>query len=138
MYNDFVVVGPRSDPAGIRGLKVARKAFAQIAAKGVLFTSRGDGGGTYRMEVRLWKSAGIEPAGKDWYRDVEQGIGATLNLAAALNAYALTDRATWANFKNRQDLEILSEGDPALLNFYGSILVKRVRWPDVKYAYAET
>ena len=133
MYNDFVIVGPRFDPAGIRGLKDAARAFAQIAAKGVLFASRGDSGGTYRMELRLWKLAGVEPAGQAWYRDVDRGIGATLNFASALNTYALTDRATWANFKNRQNLEILTEGDPALFNLYGSILVNPARWPDVKY-----
>jgi tungstate transport system substrate-binding protein len=138
MYNDFVVVGPRFDPAGIRGLQNAAKAFAQIAAKGAQFASRGDSGGTYRMELRLWKLAGVEPAGQRWYRDVDQGIGATLNFAAALNAYALTDRATWANFKNRQNLEILSEGDPALFNLYGSILVNPARWPDVKFDDAKT
>jgi tungstate transport system substrate-binding protein len=138
MYNDFVIVGPRFDPAGIRGLKDARKAFGQIAAKGALFASRGDSGGTYQMELRLWKLAGVESAGQAWYRDVDQGIGATLNFAAALHAYALTDRATWANFKNRQNLEILTEGDPTLLNFYGSILVNPARWPDVKYNEAET
>ena len=90
------------------------------------------------MELRLWKLAGIEPAGQTWYRNLSQSVGQTLNFTAAVNAYALTDRATWANFKNRQNLEILTEGDPALLNFYGSILVKPARWPDVKFAYAET
>jgi tungstate transport system substrate-binding protein len=138
MYNDFVIVGPRFDPAGIRGMKQARDAFAQIAATGAQFASRGDSGGTYRMELRLWKLAGVEPTGQTWYRDLDQSIGQTLNFAAAVNAYALTDRATWANFKNRQNLEILTEGDPALLNFYGSILVKPARWPDAKYAYADT
>jgi tungstate transport system substrate-binding protein len=133
MYNDFVIVGPSSDPAGIRGLKNAGEAFAQIAEKGALFASRGDDGGTYRMEARLWKSAGIEPAGQGWYRDVDQGIGATLNFAAALNAYALTDRATWANLKNKQNLEILTEGDPTLFNLYGSILVNPTKWPEVKF-----
>jgi tungstate transport system substrate-binding protein len=138
MYNDFVIVGPRFDPAGIRGLKSARRAFAQIAADDALFASRGDGGGTYRMELRLWKLAGVEPANQSWYRPVDRSIGATLNFAAASDAYALTDRATWANFKNRQNLEILTEGDPTMLNFYGSILVNPARWPDVKYAEAET
>jgi tungstate transport system substrate-binding protein len=137
MYNDFVIVGPSSDPAGIRGLKNAGNAFAQIAEKGALFASRGDGGGTYRMELRLWKLAGVEPAGQGWYRDVDQGIGATLNFAAALNAYALTDRATWANLKNKQNLEILTEGDPALFNLYDSILVNPTKWPEVKFREAE-
>lgn len=138
MYNDFVIVGPRFDPAGIRGMKDARGAFAQIAATGALFAGRGDSGGTYQMELRLWKLADVEPAGHTWYRSLDQSIGQTLNFAATVNAYALTDRATWANFKNRQNLEILTEGDPALLNFYGSILVKPARWPVAKYVYAET
>jgi tungstate transport system substrate-binding protein len=90
MYNDFVIVGPSFDPAGIRGLGDVRKAFAQIAANGALFASRGDSGGTYQKELRLWKLAGIEPAGQTWYRKVDQGVGATLNFAAALNAYVLT------------------------------------------------
>jgi tungstate transport system substrate-binding protein len=137
MYNDFVIVGPSFDPAGIRGLRDVRKAFAQIAAEGVLFASRGDSGGTYRKEVRLWKLAGVEPAGQAWYLKVDQGVGATLNFAAALNAYALTDRATWANFKNRQNLEILTEGDPALFNLYGSILVNPAKWPEVKFSEAK-
>jgi len=137
MYNDFVIVGPRFDPADIRGLKDAGSAFAQIAARGALFASRGDSGGTYRMELRLWKLAGVEPVGQAWYRDVDQGIGATLNSAAAFNAYALTDRATWANFKNRQNLEILTEGDPALFNLYGSILVNPGKWPEVKFNEAK-
>jgi tungstate transport system substrate-binding protein len=139
MYNDFVIVGPSSDPAGIRGFNDARKAFAQIAARSAVFVSRGDDSGTNRMELRLWKSAGIAPAkGDAWYRDVGQGMGATLNIAAALNAYTLTDRATWANFKNRQNLEILTEGDTALFNPYGSILVNPAKWPQVKFSDART
>jgi tungstate transport system substrate-binding protein len=139
MYNDFVIVGPSSDPAGIRGLNDARKAFAQIAAKRAAFASRGDDSGTNRMELRLWKSAGFEPAkGDAWYRDVGQGMGATLNIAAALNACTLTDRATWANFKNRQNLEILVQGDTVLLNPYSSILVNPAKWPKVKFSAART
>jgi tungstate transport system substrate-binding protein len=137
MYNDFVIVGPSFDPAGIQGLRDVRKAFAQIAAKGALFASRGGGGGTYRKELRLWQLAGIEPAGQPWYRKVDQGVGATLNFAAASDAYALTDRATWANFKNKQNLEILTEGDPALFNLYGSILVNPAKWPEVKFGEAK-
>jgi tungstate transport system substrate-binding protein len=137
MYNDFVIVGPTSDPASIRGFRDARTAFAQIAAKSAVFASRGDDSGTNRMELRLWKMAGIKPAKSDaWYRDVGQGMGATLNIAAALNAYTLTDRATWANFKNRQNLEILAEGDTALLNPYGNILVNPAKWPHVKFGEA--
>jgi tungstate transport system substrate-binding protein len=137
MYNDFVIVGPKSDPAGIRGLQSAREALARIAAAGAVFASRGDDSGTNRMELRLWQAAGIAPGtGRAWYRDLGQGMGPTLNVAAALDAYTLTDRATWANFKNRQNLEILTEGDPALFNPYGSILVNPAKWPHVKAADA--
>ena len=137
MYNDFVIVGPAADPAGIRGLRDARKALTKIAAAKAPFASRGDDSGTNRMELRLWKSAGIEPDPHSrWYRDLGQGMGPTLNIAAAMNAYTLTDRATWANFKNRQSLEILTQGDPALFNPYGSILVNPARWPHVKIADA--
>jgi tungstate transport system substrate-binding protein len=139
MYNDFVIVGPRSDPANIRGLRSAREAFARIAAAGAAFASRGDDSGTNRMELRLWKSAGLAPNKTSaWYRDLGQGMGPTLNVTAGLNAYALTDRATLASFKNRQDLEILAEGDPALFNPYGSILVNPAKWPHVKAAEAKT
>jgi tungstate transport system substrate-binding protein len=138
MYNDFVIVGPGSDPAHIRGLKDARIALKQIAEAAAPFASRGDDSGTNRMELRLWKSAGIQPDPQGgWYRDLGQGMGATLNIAAAMNGYTLTDRATWANFKNRQGLEILAEGDPALFNPYGSILVNSARWPKVKYGDAK-
>jgi tungstate transport system substrate-binding protein len=138
MYNDFVIVGPKTDPAGIRGLKDARRALTQIANSAAMFASRGDDSGTNRMEIRLWKSAGIQtdPHGA-WYRSLGQGMGPTLNTAAAMNAYTLTDRATWANFKNRQDLEILAEGDPALFNPYGSILVNPAKWPQVKFKDAK-
>jgi len=134
MYNDFLIVGPSADPAHIRGLKDARTALTQIAAAKVPFASRGDDSGTNRMELRLWKSAGIQPEPHSgWYRDLGQGMGPTLNIAAGMNAYTLTDRATWANFKNRQSLEILTEGDPALFNPYGSILVNPAKWPEVKF-----
>jgi tungstate transport system substrate-binding protein len=138
MYNDFVIVGPSGDSAHIRGLQDARKALTQIASAQAPFASRGDDSGTNRMELRLWKSAGVQPD-KDtiWYRDLGQGMGATLNIAAAMNAYTLTDRATWSNFKNRQSLEILTEGDPALFNPYGSILVNPAKWPQVKFADAK-
>ena len=138
MYNDFVIVGPNTDAAHIRGLTDARKALTQIADAKALFASRGDDSGTNRMELRLWKSAGIQPnPHSGWYRDLGQGMGPTLNIAAGMNAYTLTDRATWANFKNRQHLEILTEGDPALFNPYGSILVNPAKWPKVKYEDAK-
>jgi tungstate transport system substrate-binding protein len=138
MFNDFVVVGPRADPARIRGLKDAREAFRRIAAAAAPFASRGDDSGTNRMELRFWKLVGIEMSSRPgWYRELGQGMGPTLNTAAGLNAYALTDRATWANFKNRQELEILAEGDAALFNPYGSILVNPAKWPHVKAADAK-
>ena len=138
MYNDFVIVGPSADPAGIRGLKDAKAALMKIATAKAPFASRGDDSGTNRMELRLWKSAGIAPDPHGgWYRDVGQGMGPTLNIAAGMNAYTLTDRATWANFKNRQSLEILIEGDTVLLNPYGSILVNPAKWPQVKIGDAK-
>jgi tungstate transport system substrate-binding protein len=138
MYNDFVIVGPSADPAGIRGLKDAKAALMKIATAMAPFASRGDDSGTNRMELRLWKSAGIAPDPHGgWYRDVGQGMGPTLNIAAGMNAYTLTDRATWANFKNRQSLEILVEGDTVLLNPYGSILVNPAKWPQVKIGDAK-
>lgn len=133
MYNDFVIVGSKADPAGVHGLRDARAAFTRIAAAHAAFASRGDDSGTNRMELRLWKSANIAPEKMDgWYRDLGQGMGPTLNIAAGMDAYTLTDRATWANFKNRQGLVILVEGDPALFNPYGSILVNPTRWPRVR------
>jgi tungstate transport system substrate-binding protein len=138
MYNDFVIVGPRSDPAHIRGLKDAREAFGQIAVTEALFASRGDDSGTNRMELRLWKLAGFTPGkGTRWYRDLGQGMGAALNIVADMGAYTLADRATWANFKNRRNLEILTEGDPALFNSYGSILVNPAKWPQVRFSDAK-
>jgi tungstate transport system substrate-binding protein len=137
MYNDFVIVGPKSDPAGIRGLKDAGEALRRIVGGHAVFASRGDDSGTNRMELRLWKAAGIEADKRaPWYRDLGQGMGPTLNVTAALDAYTLTDRATWANFKNRQNLEILTDGDAALFNPYGSILVNPAKWPHVKAASA--
>lgn len=137
MYNDFVIVGPDADPAHIRGLKDAREALRRIADAKAPFASRGDDSGTNRMELRLWKSVGVQPERHSgWYRDLGQGMGPTLNIAAGMDAYTLTDRATWANFKSRQNLEILTEGDPALFNPYGSILVNPAKWPKVKYEYA--
>src|SRR3974377_2285314 len=138
MYNDFVIVGPSDDPAHIPGLQDPRTALTPIAPAKAPFASRGDDSGTNRMELRLWKSAGIQPGPQSsWYRALGQGMGATLNIAAAMNAYLLADRATWANFKNRQNLEILTDGDPALFNPYGSILVNPAKWPKVKFTEAK-
>jgi tungstate transport system substrate-binding protein len=134
MYNDFVIVGPSADPAGIKGSRGARAALGEIAVASTPFASRGDDSGTHRMELRLWQAAGVDPKAADgeWYRELGQGMGPTLNTAAGMEAYALTDRATWASFRNRQDLVLLVEGDPLLLNRYGSILVNPVRHPHVK------
>jgi tungstate transport system substrate-binding protein len=109
----------------------------RVAAAGAPFASRGDDSGTHRTELRLWKQAGFERPAGAWYRETGQGMGPTLNVAAGLGAYVLTDRATWANFKNRQSLEILAEGDPALFNPYGSILVNPAKGPHVKAADAK-
>jgi tungstate transport system substrate-binding protein len=130
IYNDFVIVGPSSDPACIHGLKNARQALSQIARAASPFASRGDGSGTNRMELRLWKAARITPDPHGgWYRVVSQGMGATLKIASEINAYTLTDRATWLNFKKGRGLEILTEADPALFNPYGSILVNPAKRP---------
>jgi tungstate transport system substrate-binding protein len=139
MFNDFVLVGPRADPAGIRGLKDAKEAFRRIAARGALFASRGDDSGTHRMELRFWRDVDVNVgSSQPWYRELGQGMGPTLNTAAALNAYTLADRATWANFKNRQQLEILTKGDRALFNPYGSILVNPTKGAHIKAADAKT
>jgi tungstate transport system substrate-binding protein len=131
MYNDFVLVGPHADAARVRGLHDAPAAFAKIAAAQVPFASRGDGSGTHQAEKRLWKLAAIEPAGA-WYRETGSGMGATLNTAAGMDAYALADRATWDTFANRADLELLVEGDVRLRNPYSVILVNPARQPHVK------
>ncbi|GJD67470.1 substrate-binding domain-containing protein [Methylobacterium gnaphalii] len=133
MYNDFVLVGPSSDPASVRGLGV-REAFAKLAAAKAPFVSRGDRSGTHGAELRAWKDAGVDlPAARgDWYRDVGQGMGPALNTASAQSAYLLADRGTWLSFKNRGDLVILVQGDPSLFNPYGAMLVNPEKHPGVK------
>ena len=139
MFNDFVVVGPKTDPAKVRGLKDAKEAFTRLVKAAAPFASRGDDSGTHRMELRFWKSVGADLSGKpSWYRELGQGMGPTLNTASGMNAYTLTDRATWANFRNRGDLEILVESDPALYNPYGSILVNPAKGAHIKAADAKT
>ena len=133
MYNDFVLIGPESDPAGIKGKNILT-ALETIKAKQSPFISRGDRSGTNMAEVELWKDAGIDIA-KDkgpWYKEVGQGMGAALNTASALNAYVLSDRGTWLAFKNRGDLGILVEGDKRLHNQYGVMLVNPAKHPNVK------
>lgn len=139
MYNDFVIVGPKADPAKVAGLRDAAEAVKRIAAAKAPFASRGDDSGTHRAELRFWKAAGVDvkASGGSWYRELGQGMGPTLNTAAAMNAYVLADRGTWANFKNRQDLTIVVEGDKALFNPYGSILVDAKKRPADKVADAK-
>ncbi|WP_407943443.1 substrate-binding domain-containing protein [Methylobacterium sp. EM32] len=138
MANDFVIVGPAADPAGLKGGRDATEALARIARAKAPFASRGDDSGTNRTELRLWKKAGIEARGLGAsYRELGQGMGPTLNAAAAMDAYTLTDRATWASFKNRQTLVILVQGDPALFNPYGSILVNPAKNPQIHAADAK-
>ncbi len=136
MYNDFILVGPASDPAKVAGLRDSTEALRRIAAARAPFVSRGDRSGTHAAELRLWKLAGIDPVeGRgQWYREVGQGMGPALNTAAAQNAYILADRGTWLSFRNRQDLKILVEGDTRLFNQYGVMLVNPQRHPQVKAA----
>ena len=133
MYNDFVLVGPGADPAGVRGQTDAARALAQIAGARALFASRGDDSGTHKKERDLWAAAGLDPveASGTWYRETGSGMGATLNAAAGMGAYALSDRATWIAFQNKGDLEVLVEGDPRLFNPYGVILVNPAKHPHV-------
>lgn len=134
MYNDFILVGPQLDPAGIKGLKDIVAALKTLKDKGVLFISRGDKSGTHQAELKLWSIAGVDIT-KDkgpWYREIGQGMGAALNSAAASNAHVLADRATWLSFKNKGDLVIAVEGDKRLFNQYGVILVNPAKHPSVK------
>ncbi|MBO0765556.1 MAG: extracellular solute-binding protein [Hyphomicrobiaceae bacterium] len=134
MYNDFVVIGPKSDPAKIKGGKDVMAAFKAIYDTGSTFVSRGDRSGTHAAELALWKAAGLDPAAAKpaWYREIGQGMGAALNTAGAMGAYVLSDRGTWLSFKNRGDLEIAVEGDKRLFNQYGIILVNPAKHPHVK------
>jgi tungstate transport system substrate-binding protein len=134
MYNDFVVVGPRTDPAGVKGMSDVAAALAQVAAKHAIFVSRGDDSGTHKLELSLWKTAGIDvsAASGTWYREAGAGMGATLNTASGLDAYSLTDRGTWISFKNRGTLSMLIEGDSRLFNQYGVMLVNPKKHPHMK------
>jgi tungstate transport system substrate-binding protein len=133
MYNDFVVIGPKDDPAGVKGRDVVA-ALQAIRTKGAPFISRGDRSGTHLAELALWKDAGIDITkdGGGWYKEIGQGMGAALNTASASNAYVLSDRGTWLAFKNRGDLAILVEGDKRLFNQYGVMLVNPAKHPTVK------
>ena len=134
MYNDFVIVGPRSDPAGLRGMQDVAAALTKLASARAPFASRGDDSGTHKKELRLWWETGVDPASAsgDWYRETGSGMGTTLNTAAGMGAYTMSDRATWIAFENKRDLEVLVEGDKRLFNQYGVILVNPHKHPHVK------
>ena len=136
MYNDFVIVGPKADPAHIAGDKDVADALRKIAATKSAFISRGDHSGTHEAELRLWKDAGVDlgSAKGQWYREIGQGMGPALNMASASNAYVLSDRGTWLSFKNRGELSVLTEGDRRLFNQYGVMLVNPAKHPTVKAA----
>jgi tungstate transport system substrate-binding protein len=133
MYNDFVLIGPKSDPAGVKG-KDIETALKTIREKHAPFVSRGDNSGTHLAELALWKQAGIDLATAKglWYREIGQGMGAALNTASAMSGYVLSDRGTWISFRNRGDLEISVEGDKRLFNQYGVMLVNPLKYPTVK------
>jgi tungstate transport system substrate-binding protein len=134
MYNDFIIVGPKADPANIASEKDVADALRKIASAKAPFISRGDRSGTHEAELRLWKIAGIDLAAAkgDWYREIGQGMGPALNMASSSNAYVLSDRGTWLSFKNKGDLVILNQGDKRLFNQYGVMLVNPAKHPTVK------
>jgi len=134
MYNDFVIAGPKSDPARIAGMTDAAAALKKIAGARAPFVSRGDDSGTHKKELALWRAAGVDAARASgtWYRETGSGMGATLNTASAMQGYALADRGTWLSFKNRAGLRVLVEGDTRLFNPYGVILVNPKKFPHVK------
>ncbi len=138
MYNDFIIVGPQNDPAGVGGMTDSVAALQKIAKSRATFASRADDSGTHRMELRLWKKAGVQAqaASGTWYKETGSGMGATLNTAVGLDAYTLTDRSTWAAFGQRGNLVILVQGDPPLFNRYGVLPVNPKRYPFIKAADA--
>ncbi|MFT5115841.1 MAG: tungstate transport system substrate-binding protein [Parasphingorhabdus sp.] len=135
MYNDFVLVGPATDPAGLAGMSSVVEALQRIALKKAIFVSRGDDSGTHKKERSLWQQTGqdVDSQSGKWYRELGSGMGATLNAASAMSAYTLTDRGTWISFKNRGSLRILLEGDKTLFNQYGIILVNPQRHNNIKH-----
>jgi len=138
MYNDFVLIGPKADPAKINGGKDIQVALQKIAAAQAPFVSRADKSGTHAAELRYWKGAGISPSPtQSWYKETGSGMGPALNTASAMNGYILADRATWLSFKNRGDLIILVQGDPKLFNQYGVMLVNPAKFPHVKKAQGQ-
>ena len=139
MYNDFIIVGPANDPAKIYTSDTSLTALTKIFDSKEIFTSRGDNSGTHKKELQLWNIAGLEPKpfSGNWYREAGSGMGATLNIAVGIGAYTLTDRASWINFKNKQDFKILFEGDENLFNQYGVILVNPDKHPHTKSEFGQ-
>jgi len=135
MYNDFIIIGPEEDPAGIKGFKDAKNGLAAIAQKGTSFISRGDDSGTHKKEKLLWKKAGVMPAGT-WYAEAGQGMGVVIQIANEKEAYALADRGTYLAYSEKVDLVILCEGDKDLFNPYGIMAVNPSRYPNVNYTLA--
>ena len=140
MYNDFVLVGPKGDPAGIGTQKTAKEALKSIMSAKSAFISRGDDSGTHKKEISLWISTGLDPASfsPQWYRSVGAGMGAALNTASAMNAYILTDRASWLKFANKGDLKLLFFGDPGLFNQYSYLPINPAKHPHVQHQLART
>ena len=140
MYNDYILVGPRSDPAGIAGSKDIVAALRTLKDKGLAFVSRGDRSGTHVAEINLWKEAGIDIAAAKgpWYKEIGQGMGAALNTASAIGGYVLTDRGTWLSFRNKADLAIVVAGDKRLFNQYGVMLVNPAKHPTVKKEWGQS
>ncbi|SHE38587.1 tungstate transport system substrate-binding protein [Loktanella atrilutea] len=140
MYNDFVIVGPAGDPAGIKGMQDVQGALTKIADGKAMFASRGDDSGTYKKEMQLWEEASVDPkaASGTWYRETGSGMGATLNAGIGMGAYVLTDRATWISFENKQDYAIDVEGDTDMFNQYGVIPINPEKCPSVKVEAAQT
>lgn len=140
MYNDFILVGPADDPAGVRGGKDIIKALRTLAARGATFVSRGDNSGTHKAELRLWREAGIQPQRRlaQSYREAGASMGRTLNISASIDAYTLADRGTWLSFKNKQRLVILVEGDRRLFNQYSMVLLNPAKYPHLNHRDANT
>lgn len=140
MYNDFILIGPKDDPLGIAASADLKAAMTTLASGAGIFVSRGDDSGTHKKELQLWSAAGIDPAPSDpnWYRSTGSGMGATLRMAIEVQAYTLTDRATWISYGDKQDAQIVFDGDPVLFNQYGIIVVNPARHPHANVADAET
>jgi tungstate transport system substrate-binding protein len=134
MHNDFVIVGPSNDPAGIKGLQSAKEALKRIASANALFFSRGDNSGTHTLEIKLWKAVGTNPEGQRWYQQTGLGMGQTLNISAEKKAYTITDRGTYVSLQKTLGLGVLVEGDALLLNVYHVMEINAAKWPKVNSA----